>query len=242
MSSRLPWDYGEEVTRIFYQYMQLRYSLMPYIYTYAVIAEKTSLPLMRAMMLEYPDDPNTYSMDLQYMFGREFLVAPIYNKSGYRPVYFPAGNWIDYWTEEVISGPATHWVKAPLDVLPLYIKGDSLIPTVTPVEHLSEEPFEFIIFKAYVLNSAEFHLLDMDGETQISVVRNGETIDIELSGAKARVGINLIALNGTTPVRQVLINGQPHEQLEQIYLDPKSLTGWSISDEGTLQVMVNRPS
>jgi alpha-D-xyloside xylohydrolase len=242
MSSRLPWDYGEEVTRIFYQYMQLRYSLMPYIYTYAIIAEKTSLPLMRAMLLEYPDDPNTYSMDLQYMFGREFLVAPIYNKSGYRPVYFPAGNWIDYWTEEVISGPATHWIKAPLDVMPIYVKGDSLIPTVTPVEHLSEEPFEFIIFKAYVLKSAEFRLLDVDGETQLSVVRNGETIEIELSGAKARVGIHLIALNGTTPVRQVLINGQPLEQQEQINLDPQSLTGWAISDKGTLQVMVNRSS
>jgi alpha-glucosidase (family GH31 glycosyl hydrolase) len=126
--------------------------------------------------------------------------------------------------------------------MPIYVKGDSLIPTVTPVEHLSEEPFEFIIFKAYVLNSAEFRLLDMDGETQLSVVRKGETIEIELSGAKARVGINLIALNGTTPVRQVLINGQPLEQQEQINLDPQSLTGWAISDKGTLQVMVNRSS
>ncbi len=96
VTSRLPWEFGDDALRIFRQYTRLRYSLLPYLYSYGCIATQTSLPLLRAMLLEYPDDPCTYHLDLQYMLGSELMVAPIYNHSGKRPVYFPAGQWVDF--------------------------------------------------------------------------------------------------------------------------------------------------
>ncbi|MCZ7544274.1 MAG: hypothetical protein M5R40_12395 [Anaerolineae bacterium] len=89
ITTRLPWDYGEEAVRVFDRYMRLRYRLLPYLYTYGCLAHETSLPILSAMVVEFPDDPNTYTMDLQYMFGAELMVAPIFNIDGYRSVYFP---------------------------------------------------------------------------------------------------------------------------------------------------------
>ena len=95
MTTRLPWDYGEEAEHIFRDYVKLRYCLLPYIYTYSVIAAEKGLPILRAMALEFPDDPLTHALDLQYMFGSELLVAPVYNVKAHARSIFPPGNgWI----------------------------------------------------------------------------------------------------------------------------------------------------
>jgi Glycosyl hydrolases family 31 len=113
------WNYGEEALRNFRDYTHLRYRLLPYIYTYANIAAETSVPIMRPMLLEFPTDSCVHGTDLQYMFGSELLVAPIYNSQGQRPVYLPSGRWVDYWTREVIEGLRMLHVEATLDTLPL---------------------------------------------------------------------------------------------------------------------------
>src|SRR5450759_231768 len=127
MTTRLPWEYGEQALQIFRDYVRLRYQLLPYIYSYATLAAETGLPLLRPMVLQFPDDPLARAIDLQYMFGDELLVAPVYNAAGKRPVYLPAGAWVDYWTHEVMHGPQAVAVTAALEVLPLYVRGDSLI-------------------------------------------------------------------------------------------------------------------
>ena len=83
---RAPWDFGDEALGIFRRYVKLRYRLIPYIYTYAHVAARSGLPLIRAMVLEYQDDPSTHHLDLQYMFGGELLVAPIFDTTGERSV------------------------------------------------------------------------------------------------------------------------------------------------------------
>jgi alpha-D-xyloside xylohydrolase len=225
VATRLPWDYGEEALRIFRDYARLRYRLLPYIYTYASIAAETSLPIMRPMVLEFPDDPNTYAMDLQYMFGEELLVAPIYNISGRRPVYFPAGQWIDFWTRDIIAGPTTHFVEAPLELMPLYVKANALIPTVDSSNYLTDAPFEQVTFDAYLLDQGRFVLRDNDGLTQVEARLDGTQLMINGEGAKDRLYLRLIPVTGVPPVDAVKVNGT--------LLDPSS---YSPEQDGTLRI------
>lgn len=207
-TTRLPWDFGDEAERIFRDYVRLRYRLMPYIYSYARNAARTSLPLLRAMVLEFPDDPNTFALDLQYMFGENLMVAPIYNRAGKRPVYFPAGQWVDFWTREVITGPQTRTVQPPLDILPLYVRANTLIPTIEPAAPLREEPFEDVTFDAYVLESGAFDLEDIDGTTHVAVTLHGTRAEVECQSPKRRLALRLLPLAGRPAADTVLVNGQ----------------------------------
>ena len=122
----MPWVFGDRALEIYRRYAKLRYRLMPYIYSQAYKATRTGLPMVRAMVLEFQDDPNTYSMEDQYMFGDAFLVAPVYTPVNRRTVYLPEGRWSDYWTGEEHEGPTTLRVEPPLEVMPVYVKSDSI--------------------------------------------------------------------------------------------------------------------
>ncbi len=239
-ATRLPWDYGEEALRIFRDYVLLRYRLLPYIYTYASLAAETSLPLMRPMVLEFPDDPNTYAMDLQYMFGAELLVAPIYNSEGRRPVYFPVGRWVDFWSHQVIEGPQTRFVEVPLEVLPLYVRADALIPTVEPPEHLSDAPFDLVTFEGYLFDCGSFELRDSDGVTQISASFEGSRLNVQVEGAKKELGLRLIPLPGAPAVDAVQVNGVALGRVEALEIGPGAPAGWRRHEDGTVRVMVHR--
>jgi alpha-D-xyloside xylohydrolase len=240
MTTRLPWEYGEEALRVFRDYVRLRYRLLPYIYTYATIASETSLPLMRPMVLEFPDDPCTYEMDLQYMFGSELLVAPIYNSEGRRPVYLPAGRWINFWTHEVIEGPRPLHVEAPLDTMPLYIRADALVPTIEPVDHLTEDPFEMVTFDCYLLQRGTFELRDTDGSTRVSALLEQSRLEITVVGVKHRIGLRLIPLPSAPRVEVVSINGSELEAVESLEISPDSGAGWARDPDGTVRVVITR--
>jgi alpha-D-xyloside xylohydrolase len=239
VTTRLPWDYGEEALRIFRDYVRLRYRLLPYIYTYACIAAETSLPLMRPMVLEFPDDPNTYAMDLQYMLGSELLVAPIYNSAGRRPIYFPAGRWVDFWTDEVIKGPQTRWVEAPLEVLPLYVRGNALIPTVEPPAHLTQDPFNLVTFQGYLFDESSFELRDTDGTTRISAAFEESLLSIAVDGVKRRLGFRLIPLDSMSLVDAVRVNGVALDRVDTLDIDLGSAAGWTREQNGTLKAMIH---
>jgi len=239
-TSRLPWDYGEEALRIFRDYARLRYRLLPYIYSYACLAAETSLPILRAMVLEFPDDPSTYTMDLQYMLGAELLVAPIYNSEGRRPIYFPAGRWVDFWTREVIDGPGTRWVEVPLEVMPLYVRGDALIPTIEPPDHLTDDPFDPVTFDGYLFDRGSFELRDSDGVTRISAARQGVKLNVQVEGAKRRLGLRLVPLAGVPAVDEVRVNGAMLNREDGLGIGPGAGAGWTRDSDGTVRVYVIR--
>ena len=119
---REPWEYGPEATEIARRYLELRYRLLPYIYTQAARSCETGLPMVRPLVLEYQDDPNVAQLDLEYLFGESFLVAPLFTRAHERQVYLPAGRWVDYWRKEVVAGGRWITVEAPLEKLPLWVK------------------------------------------------------------------------------------------------------------------------
>src|SRR5690606_23804884 len=92
-----PWLSGEEAERISREAIELKYRLFPYLYTYGREAYDTGIPLMRAMILEYPDDPESIRAESQFMVGKELLVAPVVERGATtRRVYLPAGEWISF--------------------------------------------------------------------------------------------------------------------------------------------------
>lgn len=138
-----PWSYGPQYEAINRRYIELRYQLMPYIYTVFEEAARTGWPVMRPLFLEYPQDRRTYRMDTEFLFGPDLLVAPILVEGATsREVYLPAGEWFNFWTGEKSVGPAHVRVGAPLDVLPLFVRGGAIIPMQPVVQYVDEAPID----------------------------------------------------------------------------------------------------
>jgi alpha-D-xyloside xylohydrolase len=232
-TSRLPWDYGAEAAAAFREAVRLRYRLLPYIYSAAVEAAQTGQPIMRALSLAYPRDPALATLDLEYLFGPDLLVAPIYDPTGRRAVVFPPGIWVDFWTNELIAGPHTREVAVPLEQVPLFVRANSLLPTMEPVERLTEEPWELVVFDCYLLDRAGATLHDLDGVTDVSASIDGASLRVELSGSKKRAGLRVYPL-AQRAIESVHLNGQPLERRESLTLQAGSLPGWTVESDGTL--------
>ncbi|MGH9008331.1 MAG: TIM-barrel domain-containing protein [Acidimicrobiia bacterium] len=127
-----PWRDGEPFTSANRSWFHLRERLLPYQYTYAAQAHRTGIGPVRPLVLEYPDDPQTWGEAAKYEFlsGEAFLVAPVYADTTVRNgIYLPRGQWTDYWSGQVYTGPLTlNGYHAPPDKLPLFVKAGSIIP------------------------------------------------------------------------------------------------------------------
>ncbi|MBN1350382.1 hypothetical protein JXJ21_13285 [candidate division KSB1 bacterium] len=125
-----PWDWDVETLDIYRTYAWMHSELVPYIQSCAFEANATGMPIIRPLILLYPDDPRVISINDEYLFGDAFLVAPIYDSTAAgRSVYLPAGRWINYWNQkEIITGPCQIVVNPPLNQLPLFIKSGAIIP------------------------------------------------------------------------------------------------------------------
>lgn len=169
-NDKQPWRWAEPYLSINRKYLKLKMRLMPYLYTYARGASDTGVPVVRAMPLEFPDD-QTARGDLtsqQFMAGDAFLVAPVTSDTSVRDrIYLPAGTWTDYWTGKTWTGPG--WLdgyKAPLDTLPLLVKGGSIVPMWPQMNYTGEKPQTPITFDIYPRESSSFTLYEDDGMTR----------------------------------------------------------------------------
>ena len=124
-----PWAFGEKIEAIVKKYIQLRYRLLPYFYKLFRDAHLTGAPVMRPLVMEYPDDQNVFNLQDEFLVGEHLLVAPITQPStDHRVVYLPKGIWYDYWTNEKHQGESYIMVEAGLAALPLFVKAGSIIP------------------------------------------------------------------------------------------------------------------
>ncbi len=135
-----PWSYGPDYERINRATIELRYQLLPYLYTLFHEHEASGAPVMRPLPFEYPADGRTYLIEDQYLVGRDLLVAPVLHEGAVkRRVYFPKGDaWIDWWTGMRYEGGREAEVAAPIDRLPLFARVGSAIPTQAVIQHTGE--------------------------------------------------------------------------------------------------------
>jgi alpha-D-xyloside xylohydrolase len=133
-ASREPWSQGEQALGIFREFDELRYQLIPYLYSLAHEAHRTGLPLMRPLVLEYQDDPAVYAVDSQYLLGPALLVTPILEQGALsRRIYLPRGTWYNFWTDTPYEGGRWLTIPTMLESLPLFVKAGTILP-LGPVE------------------------------------------------------------------------------------------------------------
>ncbi len=168
---------GEPVYDALEKYINLRYSLLPYIYSEAWQITNQQSSLMRALVMDFPNDEKVLDLNDQYMFGHSFLVAPVlksmytedkkenFQQDGYRQVYLPKGTeWFDYWTGERFSGGQTIDKKAPIDILPLYVKAGSIVPVGPKVDYAEQKDWSNLKINIYPGADAEFTLYEDEND------------------------------------------------------------------------------
>jgi alpha-D-xyloside xylohydrolase len=145
-------------------YGKLRYRLMPYIYTYARMTTRTALPLVRALVLEYQDDPNTYSVYGQYLLGKELLIAPLWSDTTFsRQIYLPKGQWIDFWDGTIYEGWQTINYNAPITKAPILVKAGAIIPMAPDNQKFVDEKKSPLTIRIYPKGTSSFVLYEDDG-------------------------------------------------------------------------------
>lgn len=194
---REPWEYGEEALRIFREFTRLRYSLLPYIYSCVHEACETGIPVARPLVLEYQDDPNTRNIDLEYLLGSSLLVVPVLNEEGYVEYYLPRGEWLNWWSRKPIKGGC--WVKesVPLHVIPLFVRENSVIPRVTPVQHVGEK-FEEMILEMFMKDRAFLNYF-FDESFPIEVLRENNVLRLKMG--PSRKTWRIVFYNENKPLR-----------------------------------------
>jgi alpha-glucosidase (family GH31 glycosyl hydrolase) len=132
--------HNAEVEPICRKYLELRYRLMPYLYTAVRDCHDTGMPIMRALWLHHPDDAAAVARGDEYLWGRDILVAPVVEKgASSRRLYLPRGTWFDFWTEEHVDGSREIERAVDLATLPLYVRAGAILP-MGPVKQYTDEP------------------------------------------------------------------------------------------------------
>ncbi|MCP4542153.1 MAG: DUF4968 domain-containing protein [Chloroflexi bacterium] len=160
-----PWSWGEPYLTINRRFLELRYRLLPYLYTTFWQCAQTGLPILRPMLLNFQDDAATHVLDDQFLCGDAFLVAPVIEEGAIRrTVYLPAGVWYDFWTDEVFDSPARIEVDAPLERLPLFVRAGSVVPMGPVMQYVGERTVDTLTLHVYPGNG-ENKLYEDDGQT-----------------------------------------------------------------------------
>ena len=206
-------------------YLELRYRMMPYLYTAVRETCATGLPVIRALWLHYPQDPAAVACGDQYLYGNDILVAPVVEKGATsRTLYLPHGRWYDFWTNEVHDGGREITREVDLATLPLYIRAGAVIPMGPLRQYTAEKvdgPLTFTVFPG--ADGTSF-LYEDDGES--FDFRRGEFMHLEMRWSDAARHLDLrlahgsrvmrqgnihieVRLAGQAPVKSILFRGQP---------------------------------
>ncbi|MFU0827416.1 MAG: Alpha-xylosidase [Lachnoclostridium sp.] len=188
-SYRVPWAYDEESVEVARFFTKLKISLMPYLYRNAIETNRTGIPTMRSMVLEFQNDPACQYLDKQYMLGESLLIAPIFNEEGMAEYYVPEGRWTNFLTGEAVAGG--RWIKEHHGYLsiPCLVKENSIIP-VGAVDKTPEYDYaQDVTLKVYELTEkvaakADIYNTKAELELSVSALKDGNTITIQVKHFK----------------------------------------------------------
>jgi alpha-D-xyloside xylohydrolase len=151
---REPWEYDEAFVEDYRRMVELKYSLMPYIYAQAKYSSEHGFPMLRTLFFEYPDDPTSWLIEDEYMFGSDLLVAPLIEEGDSRRVYLPPGSWIDYQTGKVFRGPEWHKISAGKIPVVLLVKDHSVVPHIAVAQSTSQMNWNDIELRVFSTDSS----------------------------------------------------------------------------------------
>lgn len=179
---REPWWYGDEAVETVRRFARLRSRLLPYLWSSAQESVATATPLVRPLLLDYPDDPTTHHLDSQYLLGPWLLVAPVFDPHGRVQVYLPAGRWFDFWSGEPVEGPRWLDLTMPMDRLPVYVRDNSLLPIGPEQAYVGERPWEPLDVAVRVSSEATLRLEGEGAALEAQARRSSDDLTLELAG------------------------------------------------------------
>lgn len=160
------WQFGPDVEKTLLKYDNLRYRLMPYIYSQAWNVTNNNGTIMRALVMDFPNDETAIRLKDEFMFGPSILVCPVISKDATaRSVYLPAGTqWIDFWTGNRYDGGKTINAEAPLDTIPLYVRAGSIVPFGPKLQYVDEKPADPIELRVYTGSDGATSIYEDQGD------------------------------------------------------------------------------
>jgi len=188
------------------KYLELRYRMLPYLYSAVRECATTGMPIMRALWLHFPDDLRSVECQDQYMWGKSLLVAPVLEKGATtRRVYLPPGTWCDFWTGDRVEGGREINRAVDLETLPLYVRAGSILP-LGPVKQFVDENVDApLAVSIYPGANAAFLLYEDDGRS--FNYRKGDWMGIAMSWNDAHKKLDLSLASGSrmlAPLRRVI--------------------------------------
>ena len=249
-----PWNYGEDALRNFKFYDQMRYRMLPYLYTSMYQNYKTGIPMMRALVLNNQNDVNTYQIDDQYLLGDNLMVCPVTVKSAKtRSLYLPKGTWFDYWSGKKIDGGKYIHVVAPLDSIPLFVRGGGIIPMQKDMKYTDAEEVKTITLAIYPSGKSSFDLYEdegknldyQNGKSAITKITSEESINgLKITVAKPVGDFKPIAhqfeakiYGFTNAPKSVKLNGKDLTSADWSFNQTKNIL--SITASGAFEIIIN---
>ena len=220
-----PWSFGSKYEDILKKYIQLRYQWLPHLYSLFSEANKTGIPVMRPLFMEFPNDENTFNLSDQFMIGDNVIIAPIMQpNTNHRAVYLPDGSWYDYWTDNLYQGGKHILIRADLDTLPIFIKAGSIIVNGA-VKQSTKTADEELYIDLYPSSDGkyDFILYEDDGETfayekgeylekRLTVIYRKESLEILTEDIRANYKPSwnklIFKIHAVNLNRKIIINGQ----------------------------------
>jgi alpha-D-xyloside xylohydrolase len=193
---REPWEYDAALTDDFRRALNLRYSLMPYIYGQAKDSSARGFPMLRPLFFEYPNDPGSWTIDDEYLFGSDLLVAPMFTNADRRRVYLPPGKWIDYQTNRVYEGAGWHEIQAGQIPIVLLVRNHSVLPHLKVAQSTKDMDWDNVELRVFSSDNAPVKGLFTrpGGDVQtLSLSSRGRSfvLDQDPQGGKVKWTINV---------------------------------------------------
>ncbi|HLK60962.1 MAG TPA: alpha-xylosidase [Chthonomonadaceae bacterium] len=214
-SYRVPWQYDEEAVDALRFFTKLKCRLMPYLFGQACETAQTGIPMMRAMLLEFPDDPACDTLDLQYLLGGSLLVAPVFTSDGSVDYYVPAGRWTDFFTGREVVGPG--WVRETHGFLslPLLVRPNTVLAVGSRDDRPDYDYADGVTFQVYALDAGReitVTVPTLQGETALTarIRREGDRLHADVQSAASSWHLLLVGIPSVVSVEGG--TAKPHAQ------------------------------
>jgi alpha-D-xyloside xylohydrolase len=225
-SYRVPWLIDDKSVDVVASFARRKCRLMPYLYGAAVEAHERGIPMVRAMLLEFPEDPTAGYLDRQYMFGGSLLVAPVFEESGDVTFYVPAGRWTHYISGRTIDGPA--WIHQRFDVmsLPLLVRPNSVLPVGAHEDRPDYDFADGVTLRAYEIAegskvTVEVPTISGEADSVFEIRRHGNSIVAERTVGSKPWQLLLVNLDSA----RVVAGGAAERSTEGTLITPAEGSG-----------------
>ncbi|WP_298481046.1 glycoside hydrolase family 31 protein [uncultured Maribacter sp.] len=237
-----PWSFDAEVTDIVRSFIELRYQLLPYLYTMFWKYSKDKIPMLKSLAYFDQEDAQTHFRTDEFIFGEHILVCPVQepNAKG-RRMYIPRGKWYNFWDKEVIDGGMEKWVAADIDKVPLFVKEGAIIPKYPVQQYVGEKEITELVLDVYYKNGTETSTVYEDAQEGYDYAKGRYSLrNFKLVGKDNQLSIQQFK-NGTfiTPYNtmKIRLHGIPFE-IGEVFIDNEkvSLEDLKLNGDNTIEV------